>query len=341
MRVLDRYLPLIDISSSSSRSGGEGASLRAVLVIEDLGAADPISQAATGATEALAATAAVTMVQQQAQQLHPPTLPPSFPLALTLLDVERKKLEFEDWRHRTEVEWSERLRAKEAERMSILDRMHERREKEQREFLVKGQAEFERLEKELRRRLGKVEERERMVDGREEELKARAKKQVEECQALQRRLREEGKHLKEVERLRNRELEGQLARMTQAREEAEAKVKEVEEEFARFRREARKATPTALHQEVVTLKGEKAELRARMEREKGEKTQALLEKEQYRAAAQRVARALKREQKRANVNIRRHLGEMRLEYVVAGEGGTCRLDGERGELQDIKMTLDA
>jgi hypothetical protein len=59
---------------------------------------------------------------------------------------------------------------------------------------------------------------------------------------------------------------------------AERKALEAQEEFARYRKEKRKQTPQALQAEVVKLTKEKAELEARSERERAERTQAQLEK---------------------------------------------------------------
>jgi len=357
MRVIDTYLPV---------SGGDlRASLRAVLVLEDLGPAGepPAQDASTHYRQrprgtSLSATSPAPQPYQSDQESRPSaTLPapstdtpvppaaspssaqPDLSAALSLLEVRREKLEFEDWRHRTEVEWSERLRAREAERLALLDQLHEKRESEQKAILKRGQAALARLERELRRRLGDVEGTERQQAAKEEEMKARAAQQVEECQSLQRRLRAEAKYQKEVEALRRRELEGQLDRLKEARQEAETRTKEVQEEYARFRRETRKNVPAALQAEVAALKGEKAELAARWERERAEKMQALLEKEQYRTALQRTARAWRRDTRKFEMALRRQAGDVRLEYL--SREGQYRVDGRMEELLDIKRTLDA
>ena len=139
MRVLDAYVP-VALRGEGSSSSGSGAALRAVLVLEDLGPAQDgnssdaeaaVAAATTGAAAppafkgsfmSSAASGAASFLASDSQAAAAPPQQgvgaaaaaaagggggpyPELSVALTLLDVERKKLEFEDWRHKRVGGW--------------------------------------------------------------------------------------------------------------------------------------------------------------------------------------------------------------------------------------------
>ena len=63
---------------------------------------------------------------------------------------------------------------------------------------------------------------------------------------------------------------------------------EIDTDFERFRRANRKLPEATIRAELAKVTGEKAEAEARVDRERAEKNQALLEKERYRAHVHQV-----------------------------------------------------
>jgi hypothetical protein len=118
---------------------------------------------------------------------------------------------------------------------------------------------------------------------------------------------------------------------------AEKRMRAAEEEFEHYRTQQRKTPESALLQELATMKGRLADSDNRVNKERAERNQALLEKEQFRAHIHRLARALKREREKTAATARRDLEQLRLEYVAREERFV--LDGDRSELQRIKSEL--
>jgi len=92
-------------------------------------------------------------------------------------------------------------------------------------------------------------------------------------------------------------------------------------------------------QEIATLRGKLADTDSRVNKERAERNQALLEKEQFRAHIHRLAKALKREREKTAATARRDLEQLRLEYVAREQ--RFILDGDRNELNKIKLELKA
>ena len=82
-----------------------------------------------------------------------------------------------------------------------------------------------------------------------------------------------------------------IERAIQAEKKAastDSKLREVEEEMEQFRRKMRESPEMALMQEIAQLKGQLAESESRVQRERAERKQALLEKEQHKARVHRL-----------------------------------------------------
>ncbi|CAN0114928.1 unnamed protein product, partial [Discosporangium mesarthrocarpum] len=248
--------------------------------------------------------------------------------------LEAALIEWERWRSREEEAFSQRLREKDL----ALEEKWVKRDEQRREGLARAQAEYTKLESKLRKALSEVEARERALKAREEGWRSEHAQKLSDLQLLQRRLREESKHQVDLERMKSAALEKQLSTQSRFLEEAKARGQAVEEEFDKYRQAQRRSTEGALRQELLKAGAAKAELEAQVERERGAKNKALLEKEEYRGHIHKLARALKRHQERENTFARRELEQLRLEYLAKEE--RLVLDGDRNELRSIKQELD-
>jgi hypothetical protein len=195
VHALDSYLPVLGREGLGS---GVGAlpSLRAVLVLEDLGQLPdetPNRRGSQGGGEQVAGGGQAR--GGAAEEKEAPQLPPqvTFPTVtmpgagsvgggdvlgtLTMLEIEKRRMEWEAWRHREvssssrglwlrgtwaelrlvqELEWANRLRAKEAAKMEELERAFLEREKERNGLFAKTQEEYAKLETKLRKALTEV-----------------------------------------------------------------------------------------------------------------------------------------------------------------------------------------
>jgi len=248
------------------------------------------------------------------------------------------KLEWEQFQRREEAKWTDRLRQKESTRMRELDDAFQNREKDRAAVVSRTQAEYVRLEAKLRKALAEVEARERRLAAAEEKLKQQHAQKLSELQLLQRRLREDSRHQIELEKQHRGEVEERLAHMDESRQRVQRRLEEVEADFDRFRRANRRMPEAEMRAEVARLQGEKADVASRLERERADKNQALLEKEQYRAHVHHLARALKREQEKQSTQARHAVEQLRVEYLAREEKFV--LDGDRQELRNIKRELD-
>ena len=92
----------------------------------------------------------------------------------------------------------------------------------------------------------------------------------------------------EMEKQRRAEVEDRLRRSEESAERLRVRCDEIDTDFERFRRANRKLPEATIRAELAKVTGEKAEAEARVDRERAEKNQALLEKERYRAHVHQV-----------------------------------------------------
>ena len=96
-------------------------------------------------------------------------------------------------------------------------------------------------------------------------------------------------------------------------------MKDVEKDYESFRANSRGTPESMLREELSRIKGQLSESRAEVERERRIKSEAMLEKEHYRAQMHRLAVALKREREKSSASARQDLDQLRLEFLAREE----------------------
>ena len=257
--------------------------------------------------------------------------------AAAAADIERRRREWEEWRHREEVAWHERLRAKEEASLRAVENSAKLREREKNEAIAHAQAEYAKLEGRLRKALLEVETRERKLKADEVQRAVEHTQKMQEIQMMSRRGREEAKFQVDLEKQKTAAALERAEIADKARVVAEKRCAEAENEFTHYRQQQRKSPESVLLQELATLKGKLSDSESRINKERAERNAALLEKEQFRAHIHRLARALRREREKTASAARRDLEQLRLEYVAKEQKFV--LDGDRNELRKIKEEL--
>jgi len=285
------------------------------------------------------------------------------------LEVEKRRIEWEEWRHQEELKWHQKLREQEKMFRTRLEEEYREKEKERNLALKNTQEEYHRLEVKLKKALFEVEKKERFLTAQEDELKQNYSLKIMEIQSVARRSREESKVLLEGEKLRNKDLTSRIVRLEQDNENLQEQINTVQEENSSLRKDLSKrgdslsglnmqlllpsagsssATETGgnsgntaltIYQEMASLRADKAEAELRYQREKSDKNKVMLEKEQYRHACHRLARALKREQKKQQISLREEVDKLKLEYLAREERFV--LDGEKEELFQLRHELES
>mmetsp|Transcript_7056 Transcript_7056/g.10554 ORF Transcript_7056/g.10554 Transcript_7056/m.10554 type:complete len:949 (-) Transcript_7056:20-2866(-) len=255
------------------------------------------------------------------------------------LTFEKRRLEWEEWRHTEEIKWHEQLRSKEAAAIRILEDRAKEKEKELVQAMNANQLEYGRLEQRLKKSLGDIESKERKLNAEDMKRQADYALKISDLQLQQRRAKDEANHIVELEKSKHA---AALERASIAEKTAKAAVnraKALEEELDELRCKQRQYPEAVLQQEVIVLKGKLADYDAKVMKERSEKNQALVEKERLKAKANQLARALKREKDKTAAQARQEVENLRLEYVAQEQRHI--LDGDRNTLQQIKAELIA
>lgn len=116
------------------------------------------------------------------------------------------------------------------------------------------------------------------------------------------------------------------------------KVKQIELEMDQLRENHRKTPEVTLLQQVAELKGQLADSERRLESMKSEKTDAILEKEQFRANVHKLARALRHEREKVVAKRENDHQQVRLSYDANDK--SFILGGGRDEVQRILSDLN-
>ena len=113
--------------------------------------------------------------------------------------LEKKRCEWEQWRHCEELKWHEKLRAKEAAAMRAIEERVASIEKERLRSLEASRTEYEKLEKRLRSALLDVESKERQL--KESEISQEHKRNIKkaELDLREKLMKEELKHTIDIE----------------------------------------------------------------------------------------------------------------------------------------------
>lgn len=113
--------------------------------------------------------------------------------------LEKKRLEWEQWRHQEECKWHEKLRNKEAAAMRAIEDRASGIEKERLRSLESSRSEYEKLENRLRNALAEVESKERQVNEIELNHQSEYKRKMAELDLREKLMKEELKHTIDLE----------------------------------------------------------------------------------------------------------------------------------------------
>jgi len=246
--------------------------------------------------------------------------------------------EWEQWRLNAERVWSQQLREKEKVRLRELEEEFSAKEKERSTLLARSTTDYMKLETKLRQSLVEVEAKERRLHSSEMELKQIHAQKLSELQLLQRRLREDSRHQIELEKQKRKESDEKVSLSEEACARLRRRLAELESDFEGFRKANRKAPEAVIRADLARVTGEKAEAEARVDKERAEKNQILLEKEKLKAHIHQLARALKREQDKSAAVARHEVEQLRVQFLAKEESFV--LDGDRRELDVIRHELE-
>jgi hypothetical protein len=113
--------------------------------------------------------------------------------------LEKKRLEWEQWRHQEELKWHEKLRSKEAAAMRSIEERASSIEKEKMRSLESSRCEYEKLESRLRSALVEVESKERQLKEVQVSHENEQKRKMAELDLREKLMKEELKHTIEIE----------------------------------------------------------------------------------------------------------------------------------------------
>ena len=116
-----------------------------------------------------------------------------------MASLERKRCEWEQWRHREEIDWQEKLRQKEAAMLKAVEERVQVIEKERKSALELSKNEYDKLETRLRKALIDVEAKERQLKHAKVSHQSERKSKLAELELREKLMKEELKHAIEIE----------------------------------------------------------------------------------------------------------------------------------------------
>ncbi|KAL3786510.1 hypothetical protein HJC23_010676 [Cyclotella cryptica] len=264
---------------------------------------------------------------------------------VSIADLEKKRYEWEQWRQQEEVKWHEKLRNKEAATIRTIEERLCTIEKDRLRSLETSRSEYEKLEGKLRKALAEVEAKERQLKEVEITQRNEQKRKMAELDLREKLMKEELKHMIEIEASSRVEVLMQLLwfsltlQQCRSLEVSGKKIKLLEDEIDEIREKHRKTPEVTLLQQLAQVKGQLADTERRIEMMKSEKVEILLEKEQFRASVNRLAKALRREKGKACAKSENawHQQQIRLSYDANDKSFV--LGGRQDEVQRILSDL--
>eukprot|EP01038_Epipyxis_sp_PR26KG_P008696 gene8696-11750_t len=363
IRASDSYCsitPSLESSESNSKPSVEGAKLRVVVIIEDLGGIN--------SSTALSVKPGYKMHNGGLYEQQIPVKPfennnindiidpinqendincnckchkkTKDEIAI-ILKTEREKLliDWEGWRRSVESQWREAMQEKEISLKKKLEIESAQVLSERANALNKAQEDVSKLEIRLRGAIDNVERQKSQLLLKEEQMQIRLAQKISELQLLQRRVRDEAKSQIEDSNRKNENLLLEITSLKQSMQMFEKRAKESEKEFENYRMKMRSTPENILREETAKLKAQVSECRTEIERERRLRSECELEKEHYRSQMNRLALALKREREKSSIVARQELEQLRLEFLAREERYV--LDGDREELLTLRELLDS
>ncbi len=115
------------------------------------------------------------------------------------IEFEKERRRWEEWRHKEELKWHNKMRERESAALKALDEQSKAQERENAKEIDAKKKEFESLEGRLRKALAEVEKRERRIRTVEASREAEYTTKMAEVELKQKLLKEETKHAAELE----------------------------------------------------------------------------------------------------------------------------------------------
>ena len=115
------------------------------------------------------------------------------------IEFEKERRRWEEWRHKEELKWHNKMRERESAALKALDEQSKAQERENAKEIDVKKKEFENLEGRLRKALAEVEKRERRIRTVEASREAEYTTKMAEVELKQKLLKEETKHTAELE----------------------------------------------------------------------------------------------------------------------------------------------
>jgi hypothetical protein len=367
IHVSDCYLGIspVDKETSASlinNSVVEGASLRVVTIVEDIGVVGPeiavnvkkgyqqqggafydLASAETGDAGALTIPTLDANNNAVGTGTFAGTAFSSPHLAQLTPELRAKFDELMDdwmrWQRATEHKWREQLREEEVGLRRKLEQENANNLHQRMDDLKRGQDEVARLEIRLKEKMSAVDKLSNKLELQEEKLKKDLASRSEDLQMLQRRVRDEAKIRVEAEARKAEGLEASITSLRQQLDAMERRAKDSERDFESYRHSLRQSPEHVLREEVARLKAVLGETRADLERERSKVSKLQLEEEHSKTLIHRLALELKREREKSSITARQDIEQLRLEFLAREE--RYMLDGDRNGLQDLRNMLAA
>ena len=203
-----------DDESSDASSIEVSMSLRPELnddIATDVGSSNSSSSSRTCKLEATTTTTSCQTKPAVAQHPKAAPLPTQTPSPSTCttrttgttaddrIEFEKERRRWEEWRHKEELKWHNKMRERESAALKALDEQSKAQERENAKEIDVKKKEFESLEGRLRKALAEVEKRERRIRTVEASREAEYTTKMAEVELKQKLLKEETKHAAELE----------------------------------------------------------------------------------------------------------------------------------------------
>ena len=324
----DSLIPLTADKRSDSGMAFLGGQLRVVVVLEEISivggeiatSVKPGYKMHNGALYVVKeASSDLTSQEDQDVELPPQPLDRVGLTEGERIALEKLRSDWDVYRMASEVQWRNNLKEREMQMRVKLESESSHSLAERADDLRRAQEEAGRLEVRLRGAIDEAERQKSQLRLREEQMQMTLAQKTSELQLLQRRVRDEAKARIDAEVQKAVSLESQITVQKQQIERYEKRVKDVEKDYESFRAHSRGTPESMLREELARIKGQLGESRAEVERERRIKSEAMLEKEHYRAQMHRLAVALKREREKSSASARQDLDQLRLEFLAREE----------------------
>lgn len=282
------------------------------------------------------------------------------------IEFEKERRRWEEWRHKEELKWHNKMREQESAALKALDEQSKAQERQNDKEIETRKKEFESLEGRLRKALAEVEKRERRIRTVEASREAEYTSKMAEVELKQKLLKEETKHAAELEvssvlqlivwggiflvryafltfRIISTQFQKVKVMASNERAVTAEKAKAIAEErttaielnFEAFKKAHRESHEGSLQKEISTLRGELVAAESRINKVIQEKNEAIFEMERHHANVHKLAKALKREK----AKVQSIEDKEREQFILEKKRHCLEISNNREELKRITSQL--